>query len=76
MHASEACIVVTDHHDQHMHATQPAIYVARILDGQQPAALPIVALSKFELVINLSTGKDLGISIPDTLRARADELVV
>jgi ABC-type uncharacterized transport system substrate-binding protein len=56
-----------------------ALYVARILRKQQhhqPKDLPVALLSKFELVINLSTAKELGVAVPETLRARADDLVV
>jgi putative ABC transport system substrate-binding protein len=56
-----------------------ALYVARILRKQQyhqPKDLPVALLSKFELVINLSTAKELGVVVPETLRARADDLVV
>jgi ABC-type uncharacterized transport system substrate-binding protein len=52
-----------------------ASYVARILNKEKPKDLPVVVLSEFELVINLSTAKTLKIPIPDTLRARADDFV-
>jgi putative ABC transport system substrate-binding protein len=53
-----------------------AVYVGSILGGARPQDLPVALLTKFELVINLTTAKDLGITIPATLRARADDLVV
>ena len=71
----EAGALVSYGADQRLIARRVAVYVDRILKGERPAEMPVEQPTRFELILNMKTARALGLTIPQAVALRSDELI-
>ena len=71
----EAGALVSYGADQRLIARRVAVYVDRILKGERPAEMPVEQPTRFELILNMKTARALGLTIPQAVALRSDDLI-